>query len=324
MPNRRNSSEKINYGWGKQLRYAGNQAIVYTAKNGGGRFAWEAKMKMCWSFFSKFSKQEGVKDARFITIKLVKKYRNSITSDNPNTIQNYLSAINSVMSILSHGQWVKFSPVKLAGVRRSRVRKRPIIFSDAEVQAVCSELGKKGLDRQGAAVLLGYYFGLRRREACLLECALALKQARKFGVIEISRGTKGGVGRSSSIDRLVPVNQFGIQILERVTTVIGKDRCLVPSRKMLKSLYNDISNRVLTVLKKHRIDKFHELRTAYACARYEQITGHPAPCNLENMSSKVDFESDQCARKIVSKELGHSRVSILNSYIGCFPGITRK
>lgn len=31
------------------------------------------------------------------------------------------------------------------------------------------------------------------------------------------------------------------------------------------------------ILQKYGVKGFHELRAAYACERYEEITGHPAP-----------------------------------------------
>ncbi len=65
------------------------------------------------------------------------------------------------------------------------------------------------------------------------------------------------------------------------------------------------------------IKGFHELRAAYACRRYEQITGHPAPVILKRqLLSEKEKGEDEKARRIISHELGHNRIEITNSYLG--------
>lgn len=60
---------------------------------------------------------------------------------------------------------------------------------------------------------------------------------------------------------------------------------------------------------------FHELRAAYACERYEQLTGFPAPINGGRVH-REDLELDQHARQQLSHELGHSRIDVVSAYIG--------
>lgn len=65
------------------------------------------------------------------------------------------------------------------------------------------------------------------------------------------------------------------------------------------------------------IKGYHELRAAWACERYLQETGCPAPvmkgCQLYDPA--VDAE----ARRIIARELGHDRTDVVAEYIGARP-----
>ncbi|MGE8458421.1 MAG: integrase, partial [Pseudomonas alloputida] len=60
---------------------------------------------------------------------------------------------------------------------------------------------------------------------------------------------------------------------------------------------------------------FHELRAAYACERYEHLTGHGAPINGGHCY-QANRELDRQARRQISLELGHNRVDVVSAYIG--------
>jgi len=57
----------------------------------------------------------------------------------------------------------------------------------------------------------------------------------------------------------------------------------------------------------------HELRSAYACERYEAITGHAAPCAGGQI---LDKDVDYGARLVISEELGHGRTDVVSEYVG--------
>ena len=63
------------------------------------------------------------------------------------------------------------------------------------------------------------------------------------------------------------------------------------------------------------IKGFHELRAAYACERYEQLTQNHAPIN-GGQCCQVDRKLDREARGQVSYELGHGRIDVAAAYIG--------
>jgi hypothetical protein len=69
------------------------------------------------------------------------------------------------------------------------------------------------------------------------------------------------------------------------------------------------------ILHERGLKGFHELRAAYACERYEQLTGFPAPVN-GGRGHRENRELDQHARKQISLELGHNRIEVVSAYIG--------
>jgi len=68
-------------------------------------------------------------------------------------------------------------------------------------------------------------------------------------------------------------------------------------------------------LHKQELKGFHELRAAYACERYEQLTGYAAPINGGHCYL-IDRNLDQQARQQISLELGHNRIDVVSAYIG--------
>jgi hypothetical protein len=68
-------------------------------------------------------------------------------------------------------------------------------------------------------------------------------------------------------------------------------------------------------LHEQELKGFHELRAAYACERYEQLTGHAAPVNGGHCY-RIDRNLDQQARQQISLELGHNRIDVVSAYIG--------
>lgn len=69
------------------------------------------------------------------------------------------------------------------------------------------------------------------------------------------------------------------------------------------------------VLHTHNLKGFHELRAAYACERYEQITHHAAPINSGHCY-QLNRHLDHEARVQISYELGHGRIGVVSAYIG--------
>ena len=64
----------------------------------------------------------------------------------------------------------------------------------------------------------------------------------------------------------------------------------------------------------HGLKKIHDLRAAYACERYWQLTGSVAPVIAGRLF--VDRSTDRAARQTIAQELGHARIDVVAAYIG--------
>ena len=92
-------------------------------------------------------------------------------------------------------------------------------------------------------------------------------------------------------------------------------RNLIASNESYLSILKEIVRPARDTIHAHNLKGFHELRAAYACERYEQITQHPAPIN-GGQCYQVDRNLDREARWQISCELGHGRIDVIAAYIG--------
>ncbi|RLA51236.1 MAG: integrase [Gammaproteobacteria bacterium] len=154
--------------------------------------------------------------------------------------------------------------------------------------------------------------GLRFKEACLLDVRKAAAQARQFGRIKVTRGAKGGRGDRS--DRWVPVDGETQRILDKATQLQASEKNLIPPGMSYRQWRDHAYNRWRKATRGTSIDGFHDMRAAYACERYQGITGCPAPVITgERQASK---SLDSRARMILAHELGHNRTDVVAAYIG--------
>lgn len=155
-------------------------------------------------------------------------------------------------------------------------------------------------------------FGLRFREASLLDAKQALKEAQQRNHINITAGTKGGRGRE--VDRWVPVNTKNFKTLMIAAELQQNNRNLIPESRNYKQWRDQAYNNWRKVIERSSIKGFHDLRAAYACERYQQITGHVAP--VITGQCLAPKPQDQQARMILAQQLGHSRTDVMAKYLG--------
>lgn len=158
---------------------------------------------------------------------------------------------------------------------------------------------------------------MRLREAILADLPRLRREAVSLGKINIQEGTKGG-RRGASAPRWISVTaeiQAAIDYAIAVSPK-GSRNLLHPTETYISFLRGPVA-KARKELHWKGIKGFHELRAVYACHRYEQLTGHPAPVILKRKNLSYEARAaDQEARKIISIELGHGRAEITNSYIG--------
>ncbi len=307
---------KRNYGYGKQLAWAGKQALA--DYYGSGKFGTRATHEERWQQFVSFLKHEGIKDARHIRLQAIENYathlRQLVEQEEMKVAyaQNLLSTVNVVMEAMRKDTALLIKPAQWVG-NRSNVRTTvPTSLEHSRTDVPFYRLLQNGQERTLHVAQLCRMFGLRFKEASLLNTKQALRQAERLGRINITEGTKGGRGKGA--DRWVPVNQHQIQILKEAAQIQGNQANLIPPDKSYIQWRDHAYYCWRSVNKDTGIRGFHDLRAAYACERYLELTGFAAP--VVNGIRLADKGLDTQARVILSQELGHNRLDVIAAYIG--------
>ncbi|CAM3705506.1 Integrase [Pseudomonas reidholzensis] len=313
-----------NFGYGRQLSYAGPQAL--NDLFGGGHYGTVRAHSDRWQAFVKWCRSEqgpGINDARQIDRKVLGDYaaylhdlvrRGDLAVS---TAQNRLSSVNRTMAALRGDQYVKLpSPSKALAMQRTGVRQSVPQGQDREqVKQILDTLCRNHQLRAATIILLARSTGMRLREAILADLPRLNREAKAFGRINIQDGTKGGRAGASA-PRWIAVNDNVRGALEFAMQVspVGSRNLIAPHESYLYVLQR-IIRPARDILHAHNLKGFHELRAAYACERYEEITHHRAPIN-GGQCPEVDRYLDREAREQISYELGHGRIGVLAAYIG--------
>ena len=313
-----------NFGYGRQLSYAGPQALKDMF--GGGHYGTVKAHCDRWQSFVKWCRSEqgpGINDARQIDRKVLADYaaylRDAVECGSLaiSTAQNRLSSVNRTMAALRGDQCVKLpSPSKALGIQRSRVRHSVPQGQDREqVKQIVDALCRDHQQRAAAIVLLARASGMRLREAILADLPRLSREAKDLGRINIQDGTKGGRSGASAPRWIAVDGQISDALrFARQVSPAGSRNLIAPHESYLCLLQDNIRP-ARDILHAHNLKGFHELRAAYACERYEQITQHLAPVN-GGQSIRVDRSLDREARRQISYELGHGRIDVVAAYIG--------
>ncbi|EIU5250406.1 integrase domain-containing protein [Pseudomonas aeruginosa] len=313
-----------NFGYGRQLSYAGPQALKDMF--GGGHYGTVKAHCDRWLAFVKWCRSEqgpDINDARQIDRKVLADYaaylRDIVKRGDiaVSTAQNRLSSVNRTMAALRGDQYVKLpSSSKALGMQRTGVRQSVPQGQDREqVKQIVDALCSLDQRRVAAIILLARATGMRLREAILADLPRLSREANDLARINIQDGTKGGRAGASA-PRWIAVVEHVRCALEfaRQVSPAGSRNLIAPNENYL-SFVKEVVRPARDVLHAHKLKGFHELRAAYACERYEQITQHRAPINGGDLC-QVDRNLDREARKQISYELGHARIDVVAAYIG--------
>lgn len=313
-----------NFGYGRQLSYAGPQALKDMF--GGGHYGTVKAHSDRWLAFVRWCRSEqgpGINDARQIDRKVLADYaaylRDVVRRGDlaVSTAQNRLSSVNRTIAALRGDQYVKMpSPSKTLGMQRTGIRQSVPQGQDREhVKQIVNALCSQHRQRAAALVLLARATGMRLREAILADLPRLSREANNLGRINIQDGTKGGrAGASAS--RWITVDQYVRDALEFAAQVspAGSRNLIAPDGSYM-SVLRHVVRPARDVLHTHDLKGFHELRAAYACERYQQITRLRAPIN-GGRCYEIDRCLDRDARMQISYELGHGRIDVIAAYIG--------
>lgn len=317
-------SDGRNFGYGRQLSYAGPQALKDMF--GGGHYGTVKAHGDRWQAFVKWCRSEqgpGINDARQIDRKVLADYaaylRDVVRRGDlaVSTAQNRLSSVNRTMAALRGDQHVKLpSPSKALGMQRTGIRHSVPQGQDRDqVNEIVNALCRNHQQRAAAIVLLARATGMRLREAILADLPRLCREASKLGRINIQDGTKGGRAGTSA-QRWIGVDDHVLDALAFATKASPAGSCnMIAPKKNYKSVLQKIARPARKILHAHRIKGFHELRAAYACERYEHVTRNMAPINGGALY-RHDRYSNAKARIQIARELGHGRIDIISAYIG--------
>ncbi|MHC8348233.1 integrase domain-containing protein [Pseudomonas sp. RT4P38] len=313
-----------NFGYGRQLSYAGPQALRDLFD--GGHYGTVKAHSERWQAFVRWCRSEdgpGFNDARQINRQTLMDYAGHLRQQVERgelaiaTAQNRLSSVNRTMAALRGDQYVKVpGPSKALGMRRTSVRHSVPQGQDREqVKRIVEVLCEHQQPRAAAIAQLARATGMRLREAILADLPRLKRESEQYGKINIQDGTKGGRSGASA-PRWIEVDEHiheAVMYAEQVSPD-GSRNLLAPDES-----YLDFQQRIVRparyILQIHSLKGFHELRAAYACERYEQITHHLSPINGGNCY-QLDHHLDQKARVQISHELGHGRIDVVSAYIG--------
>lgn len=146
----------------------GAAAVKRAAQRSGGRYAWCAASITRWKKFCGFCESIGVNSTMDVNYEVLVLYADSISNCATSTKQNSISTLNVVMNLLDL-HWKPVSPRKLIGEKRSFVNNKPALIDRLLVEKITSRLTETNHPLLADVVNLAFYFGLRRREAALLE-----------------------------------------------------------------------------------------------------------------------------------------------------------
>ncbi|MEE4342393.1 integrase domain-containing protein [Pseudomonas alliivorans] len=313
-----------NFGYGRQLSYAGPQALKDMF--GDGHYGTVKAHCDRWLAFVKWCRSEqgpGINDARQIDRKVLADYagylRDMVGRGElaVSTAQNRLSSVNRTMAALRGDQYVKLpSPSKALGMQRTGVRQAVPQGQDREqVKQIVDALCSRHQLRAAAIVLLARATGMRLREAILADLPRLSREANDQGRINIQDGTKGGRAGASAPRWITVDDQVrGALGFARQVSPAGS-RNLIARHESYLIFLQKIIRPARDILHAHNLKGFHELRAAYACERYEQITQHRAPIN-RGQCCQVNRHLDRDARRQISYELGHGRTDVIAAYVG--------
>ena len=313
-----------NFGYGRQLSYAGPQALRNLF--GGGHYGTVKAHSDRWQAFVRWCRSEegpGFNDARQINWQTLLDYAGHLRQQVEQgkltiaTAQNRLSSVNRTMAALRGDQYVKVpSPSKALGMQRTSVRCSVPQCQDLDqVKRIVDVLCEHQQPRAAAIAQLARATGMRLRETILADLPRLQREAEQLGKINIQEGTKGGRSGASA-PRWIRVDDHirdALRFVEQVSPD-GSRNLLAPNESYL-DFQQGIVRPAREILHTHNLKGFHELRAAFACERYEQITQHPAPIN-GGSCYQLDRHLDQEARAQISYELGHGRIDVVSAYMG--------
>jgi hypothetical protein len=213
-------------------------------------------------------------------------------------------------------RWQIVEPGKDCGVsRRQCVPLESKAMSDEQHTQMQTEIGEP----YATLMALQRTFGLRFEESCLIEPALALREAERTRLITVHRGTKGGKARH------VVCDSHGIKVLLRALSHCGPTGTMIP----VDMTYKRFRQHCYSQSRRIGMGGFHQERHAYGQKRNLELSGLQAPVVLgitkkeyiQYFAAQKGLTLDEAksahskVKLKISEELGHHRDNVTDTYI---------
>ena len=231
----------------------------------------------------------------------------------PSTIQNKISVMRTFC------EWIGKPGMVLASVRyveNPMSTKRTMVVQEDKswegngvdlMEKI--ELIRKEDERAAGVLLMCYGFGLRIREAVMMN----VFKSEDGDSLMVVHGTKGGRARNVPIE-----HEWQKRLLEDVKGIVDQ----ASGKLMRRGLgVEQMIQRVYYMMKKHGLTlaesgvSAHGLRHQYMHERFEEQLGIPAPVKGGDISVLDKKEFDDATGRLMERA-GHSRVTIGASYYG--------
>lgn len=305
---------KRNRGYGKHIEFACKNVI--RERYCGGHFASTQTHVARLRPFLRFLKQVDIADLGDIRSTHIEEYALEVGTWVEEEVisvafaQNLLSSVNVLAASLWTVDRPIVSPSRYCG-SRSQVRTIPPTGLDPhEVQRAIAALRHAGLLRAAAILGLCRHVGTRLREAVLMDRVRTAREAGQLGRIDIRDGCKGG----RTAPRWITLDDAGRVALRdsRAAHPMSHPNLLAPDESLIECLAGEV-RQARQLMRQSGLRSYRDLRSAFACARYRDITGHDAPVVS---GYRVPRHLDEAARRAIAEMLGHGRVDVTNSYLG--------
>lgn len=308
-----------NGGYGKQVAFAAQNALA--DRYGGGHFSTVASHAGRFAQFVAFARETcGEKqDLTCYRAETLERYAEALREQVAEGemqvayAQNLLSSVNVVAQQMGCHQ-LRISPSEAVGQRNNVRTVAPALLDRTLYQRCVNELQAQGLERATILLEMARETGMRLREATLQNYSRCERESERGGQINVVDGTKGG----RDADRYITLTPQAHNALDRAIhwshAQHSTHHNLLSPQETHQQFRQGEIQQARAILHQLGVRGFHDARAAYACERYQQLTGHPAPCVAGERI--VDKEVDQQARAVIALELGHNRIQVLTSYIG--------
>jgi integrase len=298
--------------------YQQGKSAVYAHVGGpDSRYKTRDDYLSTWGKFSTFCTSIGITCAEELTSTAIIEFAEAHADLSAATQHNYHSRVSIVVGRLRPD--LDIPTRKQLGIPNRRYGRLIPPPNHDDVMCLVDFLEETKQWRFKLLVELAYWGGLRRKEAILLPLYQARKRARLHKDLEVRFGTKGGAGHGT--ERNVPFNA-SLRNAINASAMYELGENLIPDNENRVQFSNHVSNHLLTMLKQFNIACLHDLRSAYACRRYEQLLGAKAPV-LGGSPVQASEDRDKLLKEL-SKELGHGRIQVLSSYVGSLKGLRGK